>query len=66
MDGGADVIKNVTCDNSSCGNAGIEIPIVDWTGSMIVCGPCGTVLAEQADWYTPPEDETNGGQEGDQ
>lgn len=46
-------MKLVTCPTAGCENQGIGIEITDWDGSTIVCGPCGTVLEDQAPWYEP-------------
>lgn len=45
----------VTCPTAGCENENIPISIGDWDGSQIACGPCGTVLETQAEWYVPPE-----------
>lgn len=44
----------VTCDNSECENYGIEVSLDNWDGSTVICGPCGKLLEEQAEWYEPP------------
>lgn len=44
----------VTCTNETCENYSIDIEIVDWDGSQIICGPCGAQLEEQAPWHVPP------------
>jgi len=49
--------KTVMCLTSGCVNEGAEIRIADWDGSQVACGPCGTLLAEQANWHVPPEPE---------
>lgn len=45
----------VTCMTAGCENENVPVTIGDWDGSQIACGPCGTVLEAQADWYEPPE-----------
>jgi len=51
---------NVICGRAGCVNEGIDVPIKDWDGAQIVCGPCGTVLEGQAEWYEPPTPEELG------
>lgn len=50
----------VTCPTNGCENEGVEITVDPWDGSTVICGPCGTVLEAQADWYQPPNGEELG------
>lgn len=45
----------VVCETDRCQNFGAPIEIAGWEGAQVSCGLCGTVLAEQAEWYVPPE-----------
>lgn len=49
----------VQCDQHGCQNDGVPIELID-DGTSVVCGPCGMVLAEQAEWYEPPTPEELG------
>jgi len=51
----------VTCPTIGCENEAVPVTIADWDGSLIMCGLCGTVLAEQADWHEPPVSDELGG-----
>lgn len=49
--------RTVTCHTEGCQNDGISIDVPD-DGTMVICGGgCNNVLAEEADWYEPPEPE---------
>lgn len=48
------ISTTVTCESDGCINSGVNVAVDKWVGSMISCGPCGAVLAEQAEWYEPP------------
>ena len=52
--------RTVVCDRAGCENYGIEIRLEDDIGAEVECGPCGTTLAPQADWYVPPSPEELG------
>lgn len=53
-------MKKVTCTTVGCVNEGVEVGYEHWDGSQIVCGPCGVLLVEQAEWYEPPTLESLG------
>lgn len=48
------------CRTRGCENENHPIRLAQWDGSTVICGPCGSVSVEQADWYVPPTDEELG------
>lgn len=45
----------VMCTTEGCENFEEPIELKEYIGTRVICGPCGTTLEEEKDWFQPEE-----------